>query len=60
MESGGRALRLQSRPTLTREAVNLISAGNDIPAKRAREVLGHETLVGYEAGLAGIAESLSE
>jgi nucleoside-diphosphate-sugar epimerase len=60
MESGGRTLRLQTRPTLTREAVNLISAGNDIPANRARDVLGHETLVGYEAGLAGIAESLSE
>lgn len=58
METGGRVLRLKSRPALTREAVNLIAADYDVPATRAREVLGHETLVDYDAGIAAIAESL--
>lgn len=60
METGGRAARLKSRPLLTREAVNLISAKYDVPATRAREVLGHATLVDYEAGIADIAESLNK
>jgi nucleoside-diphosphate-sugar epimerase len=60
METGGRLLRLKSRPALTREAVNLISADYDVPATCAREKLGHVTLVGYEAGIADIAESLSQ
>jgi nucleoside-diphosphate-sugar epimerase len=60
METGGRALRLESRPALTREAVNLIAADYHVPATRAREVLGHEMLVDYDAGIAAIAESLED
>jgi nucleoside-diphosphate-sugar epimerase len=58
MEIGGRAIRLKSRPPLTREAVNLISADYDVPAQRARDILGHRTLVDYDAGLREIAASL--
>lgn len=57
-EAGGRAIGLNSRPPLTREAVHLVSADHRIPSQRAREQLGHETLVDYPEGLAAVERYL--
>ncbi len=58
METGGRALRLASRPLLTREAVHLVSADHDVPAFRARDQLGHRPMMGYAEALTEIGDSL--
>jgi len=58
MEASGRVLGLKSRPPLTREALHLVSAHHEVPASRARDRLGHRTLVNYDAGMAEVAEWL--
>jgi nucleoside-diphosphate-sugar epimerase len=59
MEFAGKALRLGSRPPLTREAVHLVSADHDVPSARARAKLGDRTLVYYEDGLEAVAAYLA-
>jgi nucleoside-diphosphate-sugar epimerase len=59
MEFAGKALRLGSRPPLTREAVHLVSADHDVPSARARAQLGHRNLVNYDDGLESVAAYLA-
>ncbi len=59
MEAGGRLMRRETRPRLTREALHLISADHSVPSDRARAELGHEPLVGYAEALAGCAADLA-
>lgn len=56
MERIWRLTRSRRRPALTREAINLISSNHLVPAGRAREQLGHKSLVDYETAMAGIAD----
>jgi len=44
------------RPPLTREALHLICADHQVPAARARDVLGHRGLVDYEGAMAAVAD----
>jgi nucleoside-diphosphate-sugar epimerase len=49
------ALRLASRPPITREALNLAGANLQVPTERARHELDWTPRVSYEDGLAQIA-----
>lgn len=44
------------RPPLTREALHLICADHQVPAARARETLGHRSLVDYDQAMAAVAD----
>jgi nucleoside-diphosphate-sugar epimerase len=57
-EAGGRLVRREARPLLTREAVHLLAADHDVPAARARDRLGHRPVTGYDEALAEIGETL--
>lgn len=56
METAWKWLGLKSRPHLTREALNLITANYDIPIRKARQELGYEPVVSYEEGMEQIGE----
>ena len=44
------------RPPLTREALHLICADHQVPAARARDALGHRSLVDYDGAMAAVAD----
>jgi len=48
--------RSRRRPALTREALHLISSNHVVPSARAREQLGHQSLVDYQAAMKDIAD----
>lgn len=50
------ALDLKSRPPITREAFNLVGNPNLFDNRMTRELLGWQPAVGYEAGMAAVAE----
>lgn len=52
-------LRLDDRPPITREAVQLTARGLEVPGDRARELLGWRPGVGYEDGIEGIRRHLA-
>lgn len=58
MEGSWKWLGIESRPQLTREALNLVTANYDIPIHKAREELGYEPMVGYEEAMEHIADYL--
>ncbi len=47
-----RATHLHTAPLLSRQAVHVLGRNQDFSTRKAREVLGWEPQVGYEAGLA--------
>jgi len=56
MELVWRMARSRRRPALTREALHLISSNHVVPSARAREQLGHQSLVDYQAAMKDIAD----
>lgn len=44
-------LGVKTRPHLTREALNLVTANYNIPIHKARQELGYEPVVSYEEGM---------
>ena len=50
--------KLDGRPPMTREAVQLTARGLDIPTHRARDELGWVPRVSYEEAMVGIREAL--
>jgi nucleoside-diphosphate-sugar epimerase len=64
LECGYRALRtatgLRTSPLLSRQAVHVLGRDQDFSNRKAREVLGWEPRVSYEAGLAATLKWLRE
>jgi nucleoside-diphosphate-sugar epimerase len=56
MEPLWRLARSAKRPPLTREALQLVSSDHRVPAERAREVLGHGSLLDYSQAMDGLSE----
>jgi len=55
-----RLLRMQTRPPLTRGAVDTMVANFRIPIDRARRELGYEPRVAYEEGMAAVSEYMRQ
>ena len=62
LEHGYRVLRRTTRltvpPLLSRQAVQVLGRNQDFSNRKARELLGWEPRVGYDAGLAATLEWL--
>ncbi|MCB0566854.1 MAG: NAD-dependent epimerase/dehydratase family protein [Phaeodactylibacter sp.] len=56
MEKIWKWLGVKSRPHLTKEALNLVTANYDIPIHKARQELGYEPVVPYEEGMKHIED----
>ncbi len=56
LENTWKWLGIRSRPQLTREALNLVTARYDLPVQKAKEELGYEPVVGFEEGMRQIEE----
>jgi nucleoside-diphosphate-sugar epimerase len=55
-----RTTRLRTRPLLSRQAVHVLGINQDFSNRKARELLGWEPAVGYEAGLQATLEWLAD
>jgi len=51
MEKTWKLLKIKTRPPLTKEALNIVCAGTDIPIRKAQDLLGYQPQVDYALGL---------
>lgn len=58
LENTWKWLKIRSRPQLTREALNLVTANYDLPINKAKEELGYEPVVGFEEGMRQVEDYL--
>lgn len=55
-ESLWRSLRLEGRPPLTREALNIVGSHHRLPMDKAKELLGYAPVVHYAEGIKKVAD----
>lgn len=59
METVWKLFKIKSRPQITKEAYNLVSADLHIPINKARKELGYEPIVTYKQGMEKVKAYLS-
>ena len=60
MELTWKLLGINTRPPLTHEALNLVTANHRIPISKAREELGYKPLFNYREGIEKVGQYLTE